>query len=177
MKPSLIAQIAAPTEARRASYVAWLLRLDPLRVFPAGPESNAEADQHLVDTVIAQLEELTEQAARSGDYALTLEGEAATGAKQAQAQRRVVDEGFMECLEGLRDEILQWKGQWIVKTEAVYNRLGIPQKDRNGGVPRKVKEAMTALRWKPEGPVRIDGELCRIYVWAGDGNPAGLAAF
>jgi len=63
MKPSLTAQIAAPTEARRASYVAWLLRLDPLRVFPAGPECNAEADQHLVDTVLAQLEELTEQAA------------------------------------------------------------------------------------------------------------------
>ncbi|MEQ4574545.1 MAG: hypothetical protein ABN502_06340 [Gammaproteobacteria bacterium] len=67
MKPSLIAQIAAPTEARRAPYVAWLLRLDPLRVFPAGPECNTEADQHLVDTVLAQLEELTEQAARSSD--------------------------------------------------------------------------------------------------------------
>jgi len=114
---------------------------------------------------------------RSGNYVLTLEGEAAAGAKQAQAERRVVDEGYMECLEGLRDEIQQWKGQWIVKTGAVYDRLGIPQKDRNGGVPRKVKEAMKALGWKPEGPVRIDGEVCRIYVWAGDGNPAGLAPF
>lgn len=114
---------------------------------------------------------------RSGNYVLTLEGEAAAGAKRAQAERRVVDEGYMECLEGLREEIQQWKGQWIVKTEAVYNRLGIPKKDRNGGVPRKVKEAMKALGWKPEGPVRIDGELCRIYVWAGDGNPAGLAPF
>lgn len=114
---------------------------------------------------------------RSGNYRLWLEGEAAAGAKRAQAERRVVDEGYIECLEGLREEIQQWKGQWIVKTGAVYDRLGIPQKDRNGGVPRKVKEAMKALGWKPEGPVRIDGELCRIYVWAGDGNPAGLAPF
>lgn len=67
MKPSLTAQIAAPAEARRAQYVAWLLCLNPLRVFPAGPESNAEADQHLVDTVHVQLEELTEQAAGSSD--------------------------------------------------------------------------------------------------------------
>lgn len=36
-------------------------------MFPAGPECNTEADQHLVDTVLAQLEELTEQAARSSD--------------------------------------------------------------------------------------------------------------
>lgn len=67
MKPSLLAQIAAPSEARRASYVAWMLRLDPHRIYPAGPEFNAEADQHLVDTVLAQLEGLTEQAARSFD--------------------------------------------------------------------------------------------------------------
>lgn len=67
MKPSHRAQIAAPSEARRAPYVAWLLRLDPHRVFPAEPESNAEADQHLVDTVLAQLDDLTEQAARSSD--------------------------------------------------------------------------------------------------------------
>ena len=67
MKPSLKAQMAAPTEAQRAAYVAWLLRLDPLRVFPSGPESNTEADQHLVDTVHVQLEELTEQAAHSSD--------------------------------------------------------------------------------------------------------------
>jgi hypothetical protein len=67
MKPSLTAQIAAPTETRRASYVAWLLRIKPHSVFPFRPECNTEADQHLVETVLVQLEKLTEQAARSSD--------------------------------------------------------------------------------------------------------------
>lgn len=67
MKPSLTAQMAAHAETRRASYVAWLLRIKPHSVFPAGPEYNAEANQHLVDTVLVQLEELTEQAAHSHD--------------------------------------------------------------------------------------------------------------
>ena len=67
MKPSLTAQIAAPTEARRAAYVAWLLRINPHRIFPAGPECNADADQHLVDSVLVELDQLTKQAARSRD--------------------------------------------------------------------------------------------------------------
>lgn len=67
MKPSLIAQIAAPIEAQCAAYVAWLLRLDPHRVFPAGPECNADANQHLVDFVLIELEKLATLAACSRD--------------------------------------------------------------------------------------------------------------
>lgn len=58
---------AVPTEANRATYVAWLLRIDPYRIFPAGPECTAEADQHLVDSVHALLEDLTRKAATSSD--------------------------------------------------------------------------------------------------------------
>jgi len=106
---------------------------------------------------------------RSGSYRLILEGDAAAGAKAAQAQRRVVDVGYMEELEGIKEAEL-WKGQWIIKTEAVFQRLGIPKERRCGNVPHKIKEAMIALGWKPEGPVRFNGELCRIYVWDGDEN-------
>lgn len=67
MKPSLTAQIAAPTEARRAAYVAWLLRINPHHIFPAGPECNADANQHLVDSVLVELDQLTKQAACSRD--------------------------------------------------------------------------------------------------------------
>lgn len=64
MKSSPHAQIAAPSEAQRAAYVAWLLRIDPRRIFPAGPESNAEADQHLVDWVMSKLNILAEEVQR-----------------------------------------------------------------------------------------------------------------
>ena len=46
MKSSNRALTAAPTEAQRAAYVAWLLCVDPFKIFPAGPECNIEADQH-----------------------------------------------------------------------------------------------------------------------------------
>lgn len=112
---------------------------------------------------------------RAGKYSLLLGSEAADLAKAAQDRRRVVDEGFIESLEGLREGIQKWKGQWIVKTSAVYDWLAIPPKDRNGLMPRKVKEAMTALGWKPhKGVVRLDGEVSRIYVWEGEGAPGGL---
>ncbi|HEQ59999.1 MAG TPA: hypothetical protein ENN74_00145 [Firmicutes bacterium] len=112
---------------------------------------------------------------RAGTYSLLLGPEASALAKDAQDRRRVVDEGFIESLEGLREGIQAWKGQWIIKTSAIYDRLGIPTKDRNGAMPRKVKEAMTTLGWKPpKGVVRLDGEVCRIYVWEGDGPPPGL---
>lgn len=108
---------------------------------------------------------------RAGTHRLLLTPEAAALAKKAQDRRRVVDEGYTEQLEGLRDEIQKWKGQWIVKTDSVYGRLGLAPKDRSGPIPRKVKAAMLALGWKPEGPVWIDGASCRIYVWAGEGDP------
>ncbi|WP_019626991.1 VapE domain-containing protein [Thioalkalivibrio sp. ALJT] len=111
---------------------------------------------------------------RAGKHSLLLGPEASALAKDAQDRRRVVDEGFIESLEGLREGIQTWKGQWIIKTSAIYDRLGMPTKDRNGAMPRKVKEAMTALGWKPGGPARIDGELCRFYVWEGEGNPGSL---
>lgn len=112
---------------------------------------------------------------RAGKYSLLLGPEAADLAKEAQDRRRVVDEGFIESLESLREGIQTWKGQWIIKTSAVYDWLAIPPKDRNGTMPRKVKDAMTALGWKPQkGAVRLDGEVCRIYVWEGVGAPGGL---
>jgi hypothetical protein len=67
MKPSPRALKAAPTEAQRAAYVAWLLRISPYNVFPAGPECNPEADQHLVDSVLAELDKHWEQATNSRD--------------------------------------------------------------------------------------------------------------
>lgn len=67
MKSSNRALTAAPTEAQRAAYVAWLLCVDPYKVFPAGPECNAEADQHLVDLILAELERLTKFATNSRD--------------------------------------------------------------------------------------------------------------
>lgn len=60
-------QIAAPIEVRRASYVAWLLRLDPHRIFPLGPESNVEADFHLFESVQAILADLNHKASSSQD--------------------------------------------------------------------------------------------------------------
>ena len=67
MKKSSLAQIAAPTEAQRAAYVAWLLRVDPYRVFQIRPECTAEANQYLVEFVLFELEKLTEENARSRD--------------------------------------------------------------------------------------------------------------
>ncbi|WP_329768241.1 VapE domain-containing protein [Stenotrophomonas muris] len=114
---------------------------------------------------------------RSGDYRLTLFGDAATGAKEAQAERRVVDDGYVERLENLgptgkRD------GRWIVTNEAVYRHLDIPIKDRCGAVPRKVREAMTALGWViVKGSVRVAGEKQRIYEWPGDDKPGSETPF
>jgi len=114
---------------------------------------------------------------RSGQYHLTLDSDAAAGAKLAQARRRVVDVGYMEELEGLAEEVQSWKGKRIVSAEAVYQRLCIPKDRRSGNVPHKVKEAMVALGWKPDGPVRIDGKSLRIYVWTGKDEPGTAAPF
>ena len=109
---------------------------------------------------------------RSGAYSLTLEGEAAAGAEAAQGLRLVVDEGYAERLENLSENVRKVRGQWIITNDDVYERLGIPPKDRNGVVPRKVKEAMRSLGWEPcAAPTRIDGVPQRHYVWAGEGEP------
>jgi len=108
---------------------------------------------------------------RSGAYHMTLFGEAATGAKEAQAQRRVVDEGYIERLENLAPTGKR-DGLWAVTTEAVYQHLDIPKKDRSGNVPHKVREAMAALGWEAtKTPVRFEGGKQRIYVWKGEGKP------
>lgn len=67
MKSSPRALTAAPSEAQRAAYVAWLLRIDPYNIFSVGPECNPEADQHLVDSILAELEKHRKQASNSHD--------------------------------------------------------------------------------------------------------------
>lgn len=114
---------------------------------------------------------------RSGDYRLTLFGDAATGAKAAQAERRVVDDGYVERLENLAPTGKR-DGRWIVTNEAVYRHLDIPIKDRCGAVPRKVREAMMALGWViVKGSVRVAGEKQRIYEWPGDDKPGSETPF
>lgn len=91
-----------PTENRRFWPIAvGLIDLDGLR---------AVRDQ-LIAEALAHY--------RSGDYRLTLLGDAATGAKEAQAERRVVDDGYVERLENLAPSGKR-DGRWIVTNEAVY---------------------------------------------------------
>ena len=114
---------------------------------------------------------------RSGGYRLTLFGDAAAGAKEAQAERRVVDDGYVERLENLAPTGKR-DGRWIVTNEAVYRHLDIPIKDRCGAVPRKAREAMMALGWViVKGSVRVAGEKQRIYEWPGDDKPGGERPF
>jgi hypothetical protein len=67
MASSTRAQKAAPAEIERAVYVAWMLRVDPSSIFPFEPESTAEANQHLVDFVCAELDRLTNRSRRVRD--------------------------------------------------------------------------------------------------------------
>lgn len=149
-----------PTENRRFWPIAvGMIDLDGLRV----------ARDQLIAEALARY--------RSGNYRLTLFGDAATGAKQAQAERRVVDDGYVERLENLASTSKR-DGRWIVTNEAVYRHLDIPIKDRCGAVPRKVREAMMALGWViVKGSVRVAGEKQRIYEWPGDEKPGGETPF
>ncbi len=149
-----------PTENRRFWPIAvGLIDLDGLR---------AVRDQ-LIAEALARY--------RSGDYRLTLFGDAATGAKEAQAERRVVDDGYVERLENLAPTGKR-DGRWIVTNETVYRHLDIPMKDRCGTVPRKVREAMMALGWViVKGSVRVAGEKQRIYEWSGDDKPGSETPF
>ena len=47
---------------KEAAHVAWMLRVDPALPFPHGPESNEEADCHLVEWVLIELARLSEEA-------------------------------------------------------------------------------------------------------------------
>lgn len=149
-----------PTENRRFWPIAvGLIDLDGLR---------AVRDQ-LIAEALARY--------RSGGYRLFLFGDAATGAKEAQAERRVVDDGYVERLENLAPTGKR-DGCWIVTNEAVYRHLDIPIKDRCGAVPRKVREAMMALGWViVKGSVRVAGEKQRIYEWPGDDKPGSETPF
>jgi hypothetical protein len=149
-----------PTENRRF----W-----PIAVGMIDLEGLREVRDQLIAEALARY--------RSGSYRLTLFGEAASGAKEAQAQRRVVDEGYIERLENLAPTGKR-DGLWAVTTEAVYHHLDIPKKDRSGNVPHKVREAMAALGWEAtRTPVRFEGGKQRIYVWKGEGKPGDDVPF
>jgi hypothetical protein len=143
-----------PTENRRFWPLAvGMINLDGLR----------EVRDQLIAEALARY--------RSGDYRLTLFGDALTGAKEAQAQRRVVDDGYVERLENMAP-CGKREGRWVVTTEAVYRHLDIPNKDRCGNVPHKVREAMAALGWKAlKGSVRFENSKQRLYEWMGEGKP------
>ncbi|HFH4298105.1 TPA: VapE domain-containing protein [Pseudomonas aeruginosa] len=119
---------------------------------------------------------------RAGTARLLLTPEASKLAKKAQERRVVVDDGYLETLEGLRDGIIYgegpgWKGtglagRYIVKTDDVYKALGfIDKSQRNRSVSGAVVEVMKKLGWcRPEKPVRLPGQgLHRIYIWSGEG--------
>lgn len=109
---------------------------------------------------------------KSGKYELTLSKQALIGASMAQSQRQIVDEGYYEQLEDLSHEIEKWQGTWIVRVNTIYRKLGVPPRDRNGLLTRKVKEAMKAHGWITDGKTkRVNGEVCRVYEWDGTGSP------
>lgn len=85
-----------PTENRRFWPIAvGMIDLNGLR----------EARDQLIAEALARY--------RSGAYHLTLFGDAAVGAKEAQLQRRVVDDGYVERLENLAPSGKR-DGRWIV---------------------------------------------------------------
>lgn len=53
----------------RASYACWLLRLDPARIFPAGPESGPEADEHLIEWTVTYVQGLLDNVRLAGPEA------------------------------------------------------------------------------------------------------------
>ncbi|MCC5795665.1 MAG: hypothetical protein JJT85_13165 [Chromatiales bacterium] len=61
MKSNKQARKAVP-EFERARYVAWLLRLDPFKVYQIAPDATEDGNQHLVDCVFIHLSKLVEKA-------------------------------------------------------------------------------------------------------------------
>lgn len=110
---------------------------------------------------------------RSDRYTPMLSPEAAELAKKEQDRRMVVDEGYLETLQDLKDITQrgtgQWAGRWIVTNDAIYNRLCLPPDKRLGKVTRQVRETMLALGWKKvDKTVKVDGRACNIFVWEGE---------
>lgn len=113
---------------------------------------------------------------RSGDYRLFLTGEALEGAKQAQEARRAVEEGFLEQVEGLHPEG-RYDGIAVIRTDTVYQVLGIPNERRRGQLAVDVRRAMEEAGWRPsEGSVRWQGKKQRLYLWARDEPPPEMAS-
>lgn len=65
--PSEVARLAR--ERERAAYVCWLLRLDPGRVFPCGPEVGPEADEYFIEWTVAYVQGLLDNVRRAGPEA------------------------------------------------------------------------------------------------------------
>lgn len=65
---SIVAAPELSPIAKRASYVAWLLCIDPSLVFPFGPDLGPEADEHLWTQVRAVLDGLIAEARRVRDH-------------------------------------------------------------------------------------------------------------
>lgn len=65
--PSEVARLAR--ERDRAAYVCWLLRIEPRRVFPEGPEVGPEADEHLIEWTVAYVDGLLDNVRRAGPEA------------------------------------------------------------------------------------------------------------
>lgn len=112
---------------------------------------------------------------RSGDYQLFLSGDALEGAKQAQEARRTVEDGFLEVTEGLQPEGF-YKGIAAIRTETVYQSMGIPVDRRKGQLAVDVRRAMEEAGWKSAGSVRWQGKKQRLYVWAKDVPPPPVSA-
>ncbi|MBL8308019.1 MAG: hypothetical protein JNM33_15110 [Rubrivivax sp.] len=53
----------------RAAYVCWLLRMDPWRVFPFGPEVGPEADEHFIEWTRTYVAGLIDNVRRAGPEA------------------------------------------------------------------------------------------------------------
>ncbi|MCL7462692.1 VapE domain-containing protein [Pseudomonas sp. NW5] len=108
---------------------------------------------------------------RSGDFQLFLTGEALEGAQQAQEARRTVEDGFLEMAEGLHPEGF-YEGTAAIRTDTVYQSMGIPPERRRGQLATDVRRAMEEAGWKPTpGSVRWQGKKQRLYLWAKDEPP------
>lgn len=107
----------------------------------------------------------------SGDFQLFLTDEALEGAQLAQEARRTVEDGFLEIAEGLHPEGF-YEGTAAIRTDTVYQSMGIPPERRRGQLATDVRRAMEEAGWKPSpGSVRWQGKKQRLYLWAKDEPP------
>jgi hypothetical protein len=93
------------SEARRATYVAWLLRVPPDAIFPLGPECNQEANEHLafwmrqhVEQLLAEAKQAVDRSPEALRYLSTLgHADDVLGGRSDPA-----DNGWFENLRGYR---------------------------------------------------------------------------